>query len=52
MSNEPLLAVQDLTVTFTRHGEEPFVAVDGVSFDVEPRPDRRPGRRVRAAASR
>jgi len=30
----PLLAVRDLTVTFARHGEEPFHAVDGVSFDV------------------
>ena len=32
----PLLAVEDLRVTFTRHGEEPFTAVDGVSFDVRP----------------
>jgi peptide/nickel transport system ATP-binding protein len=32
----PLLSVEDLRVTFTRHGEEPFVAVDGVSFDVHP----------------
>ncbi|KRE96378.1 dipeptide/oligopeptide/nickel ABC transporter ATP-binding protein [Nocardioides sp. Soil774] len=31
-----MLAVQDLRVTFTRHGEEPFHAVDGVSFDVRP----------------
>jgi len=30
----PLLSVEDLRVTFTRHGEEPFTAVDGVSFDV------------------
>ncbi len=33
---EPLLSVRDLTVTFQRHGEPPFVAVDGVSFDVRP----------------
>ncbi|MBM6405650.1 ABC transporter ATP-binding protein [Phycicoccus sp. CSK15P-2] len=33
---EPLLSVRDLRVTFTRHGEEPFTAVDGVSFDVRP----------------
>ena len=33
---EPLLSVRDLRVTFTRHGEEPFAAVDGVSFDVHP----------------
>ncbi|HEX6149989.1 ABC transporter ATP-binding protein [Nocardioides sp.] len=33
-TKEPLLAVRDLRVTFTRHGEEPFTAVDGVSFDV------------------
>ena len=32
----PLLSVEDLRVTFTRQGEEPFVAVDGVSFDVHP----------------
>jgi peptide/nickel transport system ATP-binding protein len=31
----PLLSVRDLRVTFTRHGEEPFTAVDGVSFDVD-----------------
>ncbi len=30
----PLLSVEDLRVTFTRHGEEPFTAVDGVSFEV------------------
>ena len=30
----PLLSVRDLEVTFRRHGEEPFRAVDGVSFDV------------------
>jgi peptide/nickel transport system ATP-binding protein len=34
--SEPLLSVRDLTVTFRRSGEEPFVAVDGVSFDVRP----------------
>ena len=33
---EPLLSVRDLRVTFTRQGEAPFVAVDGVSFDVRP----------------
>lgn len=33
---EPLLSVRDLSVTFTRHGEEPFTAVDKVSFDVRP----------------
>ncbi|WP_231252284.1 ABC transporter ATP-binding protein [Nocardioides furvisabuli] len=33
---EPLLAVRDLRVTFGRRGEEPFRAVDGVSFDVRP----------------
>ena len=35
-STEPLLAVRDLSVTFVRRGEEPFKAVDGVSFDVRP----------------
>ena len=35
-SGEPLLSVRDLRVTFQRHGEEPFHAVDGVSFDVRP----------------
>ena len=35
-STEPLLAVRDLRVTFGRRGEEPFKAVDGVSFDVRP----------------
>jgi peptide/nickel transport system ATP-binding protein len=35
-SEEPLLSVRDLKVTFTRQGEEPFVAVDGISFDVRP----------------
>jgi peptide/nickel transport system ATP-binding protein len=34
--DEPLLSVRDLTVTFQRRGEEPFRAVDGVSFDVRP----------------
>ena len=32
----PLLSVRDLRVTFQRQGEEPFHAVDGVSFDVRP----------------
>ena len=32
----PLLSVRDLRVTFTRRGEKPFKAVDGVSFDVRP----------------
>ncbi len=31
-----LLEVRDLTVNFTRRGERPFTAVNGVSFDVEP----------------
>jgi peptide/nickel transport system ATP-binding protein len=31
-----LLEVRDLSVVFHRKGEEPFTAVDGVSFDVEP----------------
>jgi peptide/nickel transport system ATP-binding protein len=31
-----LLEVRDLTVVFQRKGEEPFTAVDEVSFDVEP----------------
>jgi peptide/nickel transport system ATP-binding protein len=31
-----LLEVRDLTVVFGRRGEEPFIAVDQVSFDVEP----------------
>ncbi|GAA6524422.1 ABC transporter ATP-binding protein [Intrasporangium sp. DVR] len=34
--DEPLLQVRDLKVTFTRHGEESFVAVDGIDFDVRP----------------
>ncbi|MEO5980753.1 MAG: ABC transporter ATP-binding protein [Pedococcus sp.] len=33
---EPLLSVRDLRVTFQRSGEKPFMAVDGVSFDVRP----------------
>ena len=33
---QPLLSVRDLRVTFTRQGEQPFPAVDGVSFDVRP----------------
>ncbi len=33
-AQEPLLSVKDLRVTFQRHGEEAFHAVDGVSFDV------------------
>ncbi|MET0187952.1 MAG: ABC transporter ATP-binding protein [Pseudonocardia sediminis] len=32
----PLLDVRDLTVRFTRRGEPDTVAVDGVSFDIEP----------------
>ncbi len=35
-SDEPLLSVRDLKVTFERQGQPPFVAVDGVSFDVRP----------------
>jgi peptide/nickel transport system ATP-binding protein len=35
-ASEPLLSVRDLRVTFARHGEVPFRAVDGVSFDVRP----------------
>ena len=35
-SSEPLLSVRDLRVTFGRRGEEPFRAVDGISFDVRP----------------
>ena len=34
-SGTPLLSVEDLRVTFNLHGEEPFAAVDGVSFDVQ-----------------
>jgi peptide/nickel transport system ATP-binding protein len=33
---EALLSVRDLRVTFTRQGEKPFKAVDGVTFDVRP----------------
>ncbi len=32
----PLLDVRDLSVRFTRRGEPDTVAVDGVSFDIEP----------------
>ena len=35
-SEEPLLKVRDLSVTFHRRGSEPFTAVDGISFDVRP----------------
>lgn len=35
-SDAPLLSVQDLTVTFQRHGEEAFTAVDKISFEVRP----------------
>ncbi len=35
-TDEPLLRVRDLHVTFRRQGEAPFTAVDGVSFDVRP----------------
>lgn len=35
-SDEPLLQVRNLSVTFTRPGEEPFTAVDGIDFDVRP----------------
>ena len=35
-SDEPLLSVRDLSVTFRRQGQTPFTAVDGVSFDVQP----------------
>ncbi|MDT8910816.1 ABC transporter ATP-binding protein [Amycolatopsis sp. PS_44_ISF1] len=31
-----LLEVRDLKVVFQRRGEDPFTAVDGVTFDVEP----------------
>lgn len=34
--DEPLLSVRDLTVTFQRAGDDPFVAVDSVSFDLRP----------------
>ncbi len=36
MGDEPLLSVRDLRVTFGHSGNEPFTAVDGVSFDVRP----------------
>ncbi|GAB48070.1 ABC transporter ATP-binding protein [Mobilicoccus pelagius] len=36
VGTEPLLSIRDLTVRFTRAGEEPFTAVDHVSFDVHP----------------
>jgi peptide/nickel transport system ATP-binding protein len=32
----PLISVEDLSVVFARRGEEPFTAVDRVSFEVEP----------------
>jgi peptide/nickel transport system ATP-binding protein len=32
----PLLDVKDLRVVFNRRGEKPFIAVDGVSFAVQP----------------
>lgn len=32
----PLLSVHDLSVTFTRPGQEPFTAVDEVSFQIDP----------------
>ncbi|HRC40777.1 ABC transporter ATP-binding protein [Nostocoides sp.] len=35
-SGAPLLSVRDLRVDFVRHGEKPFTAVDGVTFDVRP----------------
>ena len=35
-SGEPLLSVRDLHVRFQRQGQEPFDAVQGVSFDVHP----------------
>ncbi|MCB1301240.1 MAG: ABC transporter ATP-binding protein, partial [Tetrasphaera sp.] len=35
-SGEALLSVRDLSVVFQRHGEQPFAAVDGVSFEVRP----------------
>lgn len=33
---DPLLVVEDLSVTFSRPGQEPFTAVDGVGFEVRP----------------
>jgi len=35
-SGEALLNVRDLSVVFQRHGEQPFTAVDAVSFEVRP----------------
>jgi len=35
-AQEPLLDVRDLSVVFSRQGEKPFTAVDGVSFSVRP----------------
>ncbi len=35
-SHEPLLSVRDLTVSFGRRNQDPFAAVDGLSFDVRP----------------
>ncbi|MDO5502638.1 MAG: ABC transporter ATP-binding protein [Actinomycetia bacterium] len=35
-SGEPLLSVEDLTVTFGTRGRRPFQAVDGISFAVAP----------------
>ncbi|MDO5676431.1 MAG: ABC transporter ATP-binding protein [Propionibacteriaceae bacterium] len=35
-SSEPLLSVEDLTVTFGTKGRRPFTAVDGISFSVAP----------------
>ncbi len=32
----PLLSVEDLRVEFRRRGQQPFAAVDGLSFDIEP----------------
>ncbi|MGN6753592.1 MAG: ABC transporter ATP-binding protein [Intrasporangium sp.] len=34
--DEPLLQVRDLRVAFGHSGDEPFTAVDGISFDVRP----------------
>ncbi len=39
-----LLEVRDLTVVFSGQGRREVRAVDGVSFDVEPGRDGRPGR--------
>ena len=36
MLGTPLLEVDDLSVRFTRHGQEPFTAVDKVTFNVAP----------------